>query len=268
MSNVESYLTYIKDIGVNKNNQMKCLYLCKCGKEKVMLRYMVNSGKSKSCGCYRKESHFVKHNLKGHLLYGVWGAIKTRCYNEKSISYKNYGAKGVKMCDEWKNDFKEFYNWCIANGWGKGLHIDKDIIPKKLGIAAILYSPNTCCFVLPKENNNNRHCHNIVEFDGKQYNHAQIAEKFGVNYRFFVERLNRGWSLEDALFKPHQYDIQYLYNGESKNIPQLAKENGFSVVGLRKRLVKFNGDIYKAITESRMKNQFSNINPPQQEVAA
>lgn len=72
-----------------------------------------------------------KHGLSKHPLHNVWHGIKCRCYGKSSKGYNNYGALGVIMCDEWKNNFKSFYDWAISNGWEKGLQIDKDIKAKK-----------------------------------------------------------------------------------------------------------------------------------------
>ena len=58
-------------------------------------------------------------------LYSIWCGMKTRCYNQKSLEYSNYGGRGIKVCDEWKNDFKAFYNWAMSNGYEDSLTIDR-----------------------------------------------------------------------------------------------------------------------------------------------
>lgn len=59
----------------------------------------------------------TKHNLCDNSLYRRWRAIKNRCYNKNSKDYKNYGARGIIVCDEWKNNFENFYNWAIETGY-------------------------------------------------------------------------------------------------------------------------------------------------------
>ncbi len=87
-----------------------------------------------------------------HPLYAIWNGIKQRCYNPKRKDYKRYGAVGVTMCNEWKDDVDAFYLWCIGNGWKPELVIDKDIKCRELGITPAVYSPDTISFISAREN--------------------------------------------------------------------------------------------------------------------
>ncbi len=87
-----------------------------------------------------------------HPLYAIWNGIRQRCYNPKRKDYNRYGAIGVTMCKEWKDDVEAFYTWCIANGWKQGLVVDKDIKCRKLGITPAIYSPNTVSIITNIEN--------------------------------------------------------------------------------------------------------------------
>ena len=73
---------------------------------------------------YGNNNHYV-HGLRRTRLYSIWANIKTRCYNVNDPHYKRWGAKGVVMCDEWKNDFTSFYNWALCNGYSDELTIDR-----------------------------------------------------------------------------------------------------------------------------------------------
>lgn len=134
--------------GVNKN-KFKCL--CDCGNERIIVAGELNRGNHKSCGC-RMGKPVTTKAYRDHPLYDVWKGMKARCYGKNHISYHNYGGKGVTVCKEWFDNFKPFYDWAIENGWGQGLHIDKDIIPEKLGVPALLYSPEMCSIVTPAVN--------------------------------------------------------------------------------------------------------------------
>ncbi len=81
-----------------------------------------------------------KHGLWKHPLYKTWGKMKERCYNQKYKSYKNYGGRGITVCEEWKHDPKTFVEWCLAHGWQKGLLIDRRDNEGN-------YSPDNCRFV-------------------------------------------------------------------------------------------------------------------------
>ena len=64
-----------------------------------------------------------KHGMRNTKIYNVWCGMKSRCYNANNKSYKNYGNRGIKVCEKWKNDFNEFYNWSIYNGYKENLTI-------------------------------------------------------------------------------------------------------------------------------------------------
>lgn len=102
-----------------KTQMWRCV--CDCGNEINVRHSCLQSGHTTSCGCYHKETvgrlkrtHGLSH--KSHL-YSVWKNIKDRCYREKCKSYHNYGGRGITMCDEWKNDYKKFYDWAMKNGY-------------------------------------------------------------------------------------------------------------------------------------------------------
>jgi len=89
------------------------------------------------------------HGHSGHLLYGVWRAMKARCYNSNNKKYEYYGGRGIIVCKEWLVDFMNFYSWAIKNGWEKGLQIDRKENDGN-------YEPENCRFVTSKSNNNNQ----------------------------------------------------------------------------------------------------------------
>ena len=105
------------------------LYKCGfCDKEFKTQTSSINSGNTKSCGCYNKrrlsETHKT-HGLGSTSLYRIWINIKTRILNPKDKHYNDYGGRGITICDEWKNDFMSFYNWAILNGYSDELSIDR-----------------------------------------------------------------------------------------------------------------------------------------------
>lgn len=105
----------------------KCIAICPyCKSEK---EYFVTSLKNqKSCGCMNKEFYFqahTTHGLSSHRLYTIHRGMLQRCFNKNAKSYQRYGARGITMCNEWKNDFKSFYDWAILNGYDDELSIDR-----------------------------------------------------------------------------------------------------------------------------------------------
>lgn len=176
----------------------KAEYLCICGKKCTGYISNVKTGKKISCGCKRWLGT-PKHGLSEHPLYSVWENMYSRCYNPKVLSYKNYGGRGVRMCEEWKNNPDAFIRWGIKNGWQAGLELDKDI--KGDGM---LYSPKTCLFVTCKENGNNRRVNRNVTYNGRTQTMAQWADEIGISHCALHYRLNK-WSVERALTEPIFY---------------------------------------------------------------
>lgn len=170
------------------------MFKCSCGNKFISQIYRVKTFETKSCGCLQKKAAQLansRHNLKNHKLYGVWSGMKRRCYNENVKQYKDYGGKGVVVCKEWNNDFMCFFRWAILNGWKEGLQLDKDT--KGDGM---LYSPENCCFITPKENSNKRSTSKKITYNGETRTVSQWADYFHISLKNLYQRLSRGWSIE------------------------------------------------------------------------
>lgn len=142
-----------------------------------------------SCGKFIKE-----HGMKGTKLYRVWRSMKERCSNPHNKSYRNYGAKGISVCEEWGNDFSNFQNWAINNGYGDKLTIDR--IDTKQN-----YCPENCRWVTTQQQNRNYSRNHKVEYNGKIYCIVELAEKFDIDYRKLLYRINAGYTIENAIKK-------------------------------------------------------------------
>lgn len=156
----------------------------------------VLGGKSKSCGC-KKGEHLITHNLSKHPLYVVWNDIKARCYNIKDPNYKNYGGRGITICEEWKNNFATFYKWSILHGWRKGLEIDRiDNSDNKE------YSSQNCRFVTKIINGNNKRNNIIFTYNNKSQTISQWERERFNGKRIIKNRLKHGWSIQKILTTP------------------------------------------------------------------
>ena len=104
-------LTIIKEVEKRNNNRM-VLCKCECGNEVVTYLASFKNGHSKSCGCLLKErKNALKHGLRKHPVYRIWDTMKQRCTNQNNAKYHRYGARGIKVCDEWLNDPKAFIEY-------------------------------------------------------------------------------------------------------------------------------------------------------------
>ena len=190
-------LTVLKRHG-HSGNEVTWLCKCDCGKESVVMGEALRRGKTKSCGCLRR-LHIVEANTKHGLvhtpLYRIWSNAKSRCFDVNCKSYKNYGGRGITVCDEWKDDFQAFYDWAMANGYKEGLSIDR--IDNNGN-----YEPSNCRWTTVKEQSNNRRNNRYLEFRGEKKTASQWAELLGIKTSTIYSRLKYGWSVEETLTKP------------------------------------------------------------------
>lgn len=110
---------------------------------------------------------YIHHGMKGTKLYNVWKSMKRRCYNSSYKYYKDYGARGITICDEWLHHFKQFYDWSMNNCYQEGLTIDR--IDNDKG-----YSPDNCRWITNGEQQNNKR--NSVRLEYKPDTWLSIRE--------------------------------------------------------------------------------------------
>ena len=152
--------TVLSDTGKKCGYSTIWLCRCVCGQLAEVRGDHLRSGRTKSCGCLQKEiaKEIVKKVMTIHgdtkegrraRLYKIWDDMKSRCYNPNSANYKRYGGKGIKICNEWKNNYLAFKTWALANGYRDDLTIDRIDNNKS-------YYPKNCRWVLLSENLKNR----------------------------------------------------------------------------------------------------------------
>lgn len=121
--------------------------VCECGKEMQISTGRLNYGKVNSCGCEKRKITIERnttHGKRNTRLYKIWIGMKKRCYNPNSKPYRNYGSRGISICQEWLDDFLNFYNWSIDNGYSDDLSIDRIDVNGN-------YEPSNCRWVPDKE---------------------------------------------------------------------------------------------------------------------
>lgn len=101
---------YQKEAFSKLGSHQRAYFKCECGAIFTASVTAVKSGRTTSCGCISRRG---KHQLSRHSLYAVWIDIKGRCYNKNNPSYINYGGRGITICNEWRDDFKVFYDYMI-----------------------------------------------------------------------------------------------------------------------------------------------------------
>lgn len=136
-----------------------------------------------------------------HILQQKLCDMKRRCYNPEEKFYKDYGGRGIKVCDEWmdkKEGHSNFQKWAVENGWEEGRSIDRIDVNGN-------YEPNNCRWATPEEQANNRRNNNYVTINGVTKTTSEWARQIGISQNAFTGRINSGWTGEELLkpkFKP------------------------------------------------------------------
>ena len=181
---------------LEKNNHGEIVWLCKCDCGNYCKKSsgaFKNISKIASCGCMKgKKPHKVYADLENYKpIHECYTNMTTRCYNKKYKLYSRYGGRGIKVCDEWKNNFKEFYNWAI-NGWKKELTLDRINNDDD-------YKPDNCRWVDRVEQANNRHTNYLIKYKGETKTMAQWSKILKIDYYFIQIRMYKNKTMEEVV---------------------------------------------------------------------
>lgn len=216
----------------------KWLCKCDCGTVKEVNRYCILKGGSKSCGCSKKST--MKRERR--VLRSRYKRIKSRCYRPKDSIYFKYGAKGIRMCDEWKNSFESFYNWSMANGFREDLTIDR--IDYKGD-----YSPENCRWADKYVQANNKSNVKRYSYNGQMLTIPEMSKVCGIDAEAIYNRLTVGkWSVERATTTPvevgrNQFtelndEKLFEYKGEKLSKNDIIKITNLPEKTVRERLCR------------------------------
>ena len=171
-------------------------YLCRCdcGTEKIILREHLISGATQSCGCIRGRKESELHDVINSRIYRIWGNMINRCTNESNPAFRNYGARGIKVCDEWMT-FSNFYAWSTENGYSETLTLDRK--DNNDG-----YNPQNCRWVDTVIQANNKRNNRILKLNEESHTAAEWSRILNVPYKSLHRRISLGWSDERILTQP------------------------------------------------------------------
>lgn len=140
---------------------------------------------------YGNKNHYI-HGKRKTRLYRIWANIKTRCTNVNDPHFKRYGGRGITICDEWKNDFKAFYDWSMLNGYADDLTIDRINNDGN-------YCPANCRWVTVAEQNRNKRNVKYIIYNGEKHTIPEWTKILHLRKETIRERLKRGWSETEAI---------------------------------------------------------------------
>lgn len=191
-------LTVIEEIGRTKHRTILWKCRCECGGEATVTTHNLRCGNTQSCGCLHREKTKMINYKTGQYksrLYQTWINMKTRCHTPTAWEYKNYGARGIIICEEWRHDFKVFYDWAMNHGYTDELTIDR--IDNNGN-----YCPENCRWVDRVTQNRNQRNSRWITHNGETKHLFDWADEFGINRNTLAHRLKRGWSIEKSLETP------------------------------------------------------------------
>jgi len=197
-------LTVIKINGRTKDKSVTWLCRCDCGNETIVVGQNLSNGNTKSCGCYHKEvllNASKTHGMTHTKIYNIWADMKTRCTNKKEKNYKNYGGRGVKICDKWLS-FNGFYD-----DMGKSFEQHNKKFPgKNTSLDRIdfngNYEPSNCKWSTILEQANNKTTNVLVTIDGIKDTITNHCRRYNISDRTVFSRIYTGWDIEKALKIP------------------------------------------------------------------
>lgn len=168
---------------------------CDCGVEKVVWASGLKTGGSTSCGCNRGEANRKRasHGMTRSKLFRVWSGIISRCHGQGNANFKNYGARGIFVCDRWRT-FSEFMEDMLPS-YRDGLQIERKDNDKG-------YSPENCTWATRMEQNSNKRNNRFITVNGLRKTLSQWARDAGVSIHCLIARLDRGWPAEKAVSTP------------------------------------------------------------------
>jgi len=180
---------YLTAVSLHSTNPRKWLCVCKCGTNTIVLQSLLLHGRTKSCGCYRREmgvlrgtasaTHGEGMNGKESVEYKTWGAMLSRCNNVNHRMYKYYGAKGIKVCERWHS----YQNFLSDMGRRpEGASIDRIDVTRG-------YEPDNCRWTDDFTQNRNTTRNRYITVNGMKRCISEWCEMLSIN-RHTLRRLS------------------------------------------------------------------------------
>lgn len=185
----------------NGNKHWRCG--CDCGTERIVHQSSLRAGYTVSCGCRKREAvivrctkhgHWTNHGRNGTRTFHIWWGMIHRCHYPKTTGYANYGGRGIRVCDRWRESFKNF----LAD-MGERPSPDHQI--DRIDNDGP-YSPDNCRWATRHTQRRNTRSNRLLTFAGKTQCLTDWARELGINKRTLGGRLGHGWSVERALATP------------------------------------------------------------------
>lgn len=187
----------------SKSTMWKCI--CDCGNIVNVRTRLLTTSATKSCGCLNSEltsKRMKTHGFSNTHLYSILARMKARCENSHNNEYKNYGARGIKVCDEWSGDngFENFAKWAYENGYDESKSRTEQSIDR-IDVNGD-YCPENCRWATMTEQQNNRRNNLYIEYNGETKTLSEWCRELSIPYNRTLNRIYKGWSVKEAFETP------------------------------------------------------------------
>lgn len=235
-------LTVLKMVRVDRGKYGKLMWetKCDCGNTHIAAPTDIVRGKTKSCGCFHDErckeratkfQHSVYDNKR---LYSIYNGIKKRCFNKNEPRYKDYGARGITMCGEWRYNFDAFAEWALSHGYTDEMTIERVDVNGN-------YCPENCKWITLKEQCNNKRQTIWVDYKGEHIQLMKLCERKGISYDMVHNRIrDSGWDVERAIDTPSA--------NEQYRLADKCREHNIPYKVVKDRMWKLGWDEERALT--------------------
>lgn len=226
-------LTVLSYKGKNSHGDRVYECMCDCGNITTATASDLVKGNKKSCGCL----HGERHGHADDRLYSVWCTMKARCDNPSNQKYKNYGGRGIKVCDEWRQSFSSFYEWSMKNGYDYDAPYGQCTLDR-INVDGN-YEPSNCRWTDAKtQARNKRHIKREVsgielDYKGRHYSSIQaLARDYNINTARLERRIHR-MPVDEAMREIKASIV--AEDGNLKSIRYVSKEQWSQILMLEER---------------------------------
>ena len=242
INKVYTMLTVIEEAENGRRGvRWKCR--CECGNEVIVYAADLRTKHQLSCGCLKWKGT-PTHGLSDSAIRQCYYNMRKRCYSPNFKSYKDYGGRGITICEEWST-FQGFLDDMLPTH-KPGLSIERKDVNGN-------YCKDNCCWESKKIQANNTRSNHYVEYLGEKYTLATLANKYDIDPRLLRLRLMRGWTIDQAVSPVEELE-SITYNNVTKTVAKFAKEYGMAYHQLKKRLMR-DWTIERALTQPLRRSQ-------------
>jgi len=236
-------ITGVRVAGKSSSGDLKWLFECDCGNQFEANGYSARSGKVTTCpACAAERSRIasVKHGMSETDEFSVWTDIQTRCYNQNTKAFPDYGGRGIRVCDRWLSSFENFIS-------DMGFRPSSDHSIERNDVNGS-YEPSNCRWATLEEQARNKRNTRFIDINGTTKRLQEWAEQTGLSASAIHLRIKAG-VVGSALLAPSQREGSIEFNGVTDTYAGWGKRTGLKASTIAMRITQYGWSIQKALTQ-------------------